>query len=975
MPGTRDAARPPASPASGSPTLVASKLSPPSVGQASIKAGLLEKVAEGAQRRLLLVSAPAGYGKSTLIAEAAGRLHWTTAWYKLDVLDHDPIVLVASLTEAIRRQVASFGEVVIERLSNSREVPITVPELLALFVHELEDEVKLTLHLVLDDYHEASASRELNKALDFLLANLPGHVHVVLLTRFEPSFSTAKLRLDDDIAELRYEDLRLDAGQIRTVFKLRADVEIPVAAATRLEELTEGWPASVVLACKALQWDGLPAIEVALGDPRLKSDVFSYLAEQVYQRESDETRGFLKRTSCLDYVTAALANEITGGDHAERILDYLEKNQVFTFADAARLTYRYHPLFRDYLRQKCAQEDGAREFHDLQLKTASVMERAGDTGVAVEIYLSANEPTLALDCLAKAGELALENSTLDSMRSWLARLPNDMRRGSVWALLLAGQIDLRDGRFDEAIAIFRSAEASFAQRRDRWGRYHAASAIESALFWKGDTVAAAAECRRAIKYAPDGTKKAHSLISLGAALMLEAQWAECESLWSQAEEALVDATAPEELRIACMRAYCDYFRGYFLRAAEEGRSALTRLREHGPRILEASFLNVLGNMEMHLGRYREAEELIRESLGLLTRCGFHHLEHMTLDSLGQVLVSRGDFESGYQLVKTASEAPQAADDGLVRALTLSHMGTACRRTGNLDEAHACYKRGSELVSERFPYPHFTCLANLHFTRGLQGDSNRPFRDLHAVAARSRASNLEFVQLKCDFFTGVLSWRRGNREAAIQSLEEVVESQLERGHVHFLSQELCGEPVLCLDLLQKLPHSVGRSLLDTVAIHPNGLPLMMKALAVNPEVASAALESAGSRMPTQSLDVLLHKATRSRFASVRRLAGQMASKSDRANSPAGFLTQLTKREREILSMMAEGMRNDEIAKRLFLAPGTVKTHVNRIFGKVGVTDRVHAVLLYRESASEARNDCRDEPRQTPQPQATADTTEV
>ena len=389
----------------------------------------------------------------------------------------------------------------------------------------------------------------------------PAHVHVVLLTRFEPSFSTAKLRLNDDIAELRYEDLRLDAEQIRTVFKSRAGVEIPAAAATRLEELTEGWPASVVLACKALQWSGLPAIEVALGNPRLKNDVFSYLAEQVYQRESDETRGFLKRTSCLDYVTAALANEITESDHAERILDYLEKNQVFTFADAARVTYRYHPLFRDYLRQKCAQEDGAREFHDLQLRTAGVMERAGDTGVAVEIYLSANEPARALDCLAKAGELALENSTLDSMRSWHARLPTDLKRGSVWALLLAGQIHLRDGRFDEAIAVFRSAEASFAQTKDRWGRYHAASAIESALFWKGDTEAAAAECRRAIKYAPDETKKAHSLISLGAALMDEARWAECEALWSQRRRPLDDGNPREELAIACMRALPDYFRG------------------------------------------------------------------------------------------------------------------------------------------------------------------------------------------------------------------------------------------------------------------------------------------------------------------------------------------------------------------------------------------------------------------------------
>ena len=950
MPGTRDGARPPASPASGGPTLVASKLAPPRFADVRIRPGLLEKVAQGGQRRLLLVSAPAGYGKSTLIAEAAERLGWTTAWYKLDVLDHDPIVLVASLTEAIRRRVAGFGDVVTERLSNSREVPITVPELLALFVHELEDEVKLTLHLVLDDYHEASASLELNKALDFLLANVPAHIHVVLVTRFEPSFSTAKLRLEDEIAELRYEDLRLDAGQIESVFKSRAGAEISLATATRLEELTDGWPVSVVLACKALQWSGLPSIEVALSDPRLKNDVFSYLAEQVFRREGDEARAFLKRTSCLDYVTAILANEITGGDHAERILDYLEKNQVFTFADAARTTYRYHPLFRDYLRQKCAQENGAREFHDLQLKTAGVMERAGDTGVAVEIYLSANEPALALDCLAGAGESALENSTLDGMRSWLTRLPADLRRGSVWALLLAGQVNLREGRFDEAIAVFRAAESSFARTRDRWGRYHAASAIESALFWKGDTVGAAAECRRAIGYAPDKANNAHSLISLGAALMDAARWGECESLWAQAEDLLDGGNPRESVRIDCLRSYAKSLQGSMKTAAEEARAVLARVRELGPKSLEASFLNALGGIEMHLGRYDEAESACVESIDVSGKYGFHHFDPMTKDSLGQVMIAIGHFENGYRLLEESAASLEAAGDHALLALTHSHRGTAWRRQNSLERALAHYAIACELAAER-PLYELMCLANLRFTEGLAESSDAPIAELQDVASQARRRGLLSVALKCDFFAALLRYLFGDRHRGLTDLAVTIERQAELGHLHFLSRELRIRETLCEDLLEASSESLRNVVIDLLSIHPPDLTALLRLLSLREEIAACVLERAASRLPQDASATLTRKAKRHSATRVRRLAQKIALMTP--NEPGKDLVELgelTNREAQVLAMMADGMRNDEIAQALFLAPSTVKTHVNRVFFKLGVSDRVQAVLRYRASTT-------------------------
>ena len=229
----------------GAPAFVAAKVATPDIGRAFIRPAVLDKLAAGAGKRLLTVRAPAGYGKTAVVAEAARRLGWRAAWYRLDVLDHDPAVLIASLVQAVRERVPVFGGILSERFAEAHETPMTPAEMTALLVSELRDEVDGELHIVIDDYHQAIASSELNGALDYLLANLPGNVHIVLLTRFQPAVATTRLKLDDQIGEVTYEDLRLDAAQVAEMFagRSRARADPGAGRAARRASPKAGRPA------------------------------------------------------------------------------------------------------------------------------------------------------------------------------------------------------------------------------------------------------------------------------------------------------------------------------------------------------------------------------------------------------------------------------------------------------------------------------------------------------------------------------------------------------------------------------------------------------------------------------------------------------------------------------------------------------------------------------------------------------------
>ncbi|MGZ4199967.1 MAG: hypothetical protein ACXVP1_07255, partial [Thermoleophilia bacterium] len=672
----------------GAPAFVAAKIATPDIGRAFIRPEVLDKLADGASRRLLTVRAPAGYGKTAVVAEAARRLGWRAVWYRLDVLDHDPAVLVASLVQAIRERVPVFGSILIERFAEAHEVPMSPSEMAALLVSELRDEVDGDLHIVIDDYHQAIASNELNRALDYLLANLPGNVHLVLLTRFQPAVATTRLKLDDQIGEVTFEDLRLDAAQVAEIFAGRSHARLTREQAERLVRLTEGWPASLVLISRALDWTNLGSIEHALVDPRLTSDVFSYLSEEAFRREDAETVAFMLATCCLESMTVELADKVARTDHGQRSLERLVAHNVFTFVDRATGTYRYHQLLRDYLRQWYANEHGSGAFRDLQLHTAAQVEDAGDPETAIELYFAANEPREALAVVSRSGELVTDNCRFDALRSWLDRLAPNAESDDPWVLFLAGQLTLREGDPSKSLDALTRAEASFRARDDQWGVYHALSAIEAIWFWKGDFEQAAVYCEAALEAATTTEQRVHTLVSLGSARSYVCRWSDAHALWHEAQTSAMSGCARELARLRALWANNKYLRGDFFEAGQQLRSALVEVRTVGSASLAVSILGTIVEIDRELADYSGARATADVFLLECERLGFDHLQHMLDDSLARLALAEGDEEPGLADFEDLAESSRINQDAWSLSMMQNGVAGALRHIGRLAESLA-----------------------------------------------------------------------------------------------------------------------------------------------------------------------------------------------------------------------------------------------------------------------------------------------
>ncbi len=648
--------------------------------RASLRPDVRGAFAAALTHRLTVVCAPAGYGKTTSTAAVLERFGCRTSWYKLDLLDHDPLAFLAGLVRALQRTCPGFGDALLLELESGpvRDLPAAV--LAARFCSECDRLVTEDHHVVLDDYHEAMDSAAMNDVLGYLLENCPATIHFVVLTRYEPAFRLEKLHLGGEVARIPRDLLLFDAGQAADVLYERSGEDHDPAHIRRLLELTEGWPASVVLAGMALSWLDAASLGDALSDPRLRSDVFSYLAEQVLQRQDAEVQQFLLRTCCPEHVTVELAEQLTGASGASRHLHFLARNHIFTFDTDRAGTYRYHNLLRDFLRQRVVQDQGEAAYHVLQLDTAIALEDCGDRPGAIELLLGSNEPGLALEVVARGGEAELERRPSEQLRLWVGQLSPALEAGRAWALVVAGVLGARESRFSGALADLRLAAETLEHEGDREGLYQVLSIMEWAEFWSGDSSASMATCARALEYADTDAQRLHTLLSLLSAALDMRRWDTVATASSRAEALLPRARPEEAARAQALRAHAAFYRGD-VRAAHDLIQHCNDPRHTASQ--RAATLNTRGMIETSLGDYASAAEHLREAAEAAAGFGHALASYMIEDNIAFLEASAGRFDSALPRLQALRERDDAhpsqlsaASSSLTRELCFGALETA-----------------------------------------------------------------------------------------------------------------------------------------------------------------------------------------------------------------------------------------------------------------------------------------------------------
>jgi LuxR family maltose regulon positive regulatory protein len=904
------------------PILATKLYIPPPRPKIVLRPRLIERLNDGLHRKLTLLSAPAGFGKTTLIGEWAASCGRPVAWLSLDDGDKDTTRFLTYLVAALQTIAADLGAGVLAVLQ-SPQPPPTESILTALI-----NDITATLGnfiLVLDDYHVIDA-KPVDQALTFLLEHQPPQMHLVLATREDPQLPLARLRARGQLTELRLADLRFSPAEAAEFLNQAMGLNLSAEDIAALEARTEGWIAGLQLAAISMQGqkDATGFIQSFTGSHQF---VLDYLVEEVLQKQPASIHSFLLCTSILDRLCGPLCDAVgqdvaapgqetagreTGG---QKTLDYLERANLFLIPlDNERRWYRYHPLFAELLRLRLDRTypDHVAELH----RRASDWYGRNDLPTeAVTHALAIQDWFRAADVIEQYSDKWPMLSEINTRLGWLESFPAQFRLDRpglglvyAWALYMANQLDRADQFLDQLLPLVQKnphmlGEVFVIRVMIAAYRYDMPAVIELA--------------QQALSQVPleEASPRSRILLSLGVALY----------------EMGGDIAAAR-----------DAFREAF-----ELGSAFAPSSNVGNAPLPLIALAYLSEIEWHQGNLREAAQKYEQALELAEQWGGG-------PSIALCFVQWGRAGLLYEW-NSLDEAKRALQESirigefwkspglLVHPYGLSALVMQAR--GQMDDARAMIHRAEQITRDSYSSP--PTLGSLALYQIILWMAQDDFQTItqweHDHDSEWRAQ----IGRARDALAIVLARGRIMRyylkrdDSALSQARALIKPALEQAQANSMMLNVTrllildalalyaqGETASAITALERAlalaePESYVRSFLDL------GKPMQ--------EFLSWSTESGSLNEP--HLRVYVSKLL-SHFAGAYPVEL-------RQPTGAGLIEPLTPRELEVLRLIAQGLSNREISERLFLALSTVKGHNRIIFDKLQVQRRTEAVSRARE----------------------------
>jgi LuxR family maltose regulon positive regulatory protein len=894
---------------------------------------LIEQLNEGLNRKLTLISAPAGFGKTTLVTEwldqLRGDIHQDhqienkIAWLSLDEGDNDLVrfltYFIAALNQ-IEEIEAAFGRGALSMLKSPQPPPTEV--ILTSLINEIAS-ITVSMILVLDDYHTVESS-PVDDALTYLLENLPPQLHLVIATREDPQLPLARLRARGRLTELRAADLRFTSSEAAEFLNQEMGLDLSEEDLAALEKRTEGWIAGLQLAAISLQGqtDTSRLIQSFTGSHRL---VLDYLIEDVLNQQSKTVQSFLIRTSVLNRLTGSLCDALTGQENGQQTLEYLERANLFIVPlDNERRWYRYHHLFADLLRQRLNQIQPY-QLPILHHRASEWYEQNGFIDEGIEHALNAEDFERAAHLIEGQADAVWERGEHAKLRLWLDELPVELVVTKpqlcifhAWILYTNGQLDAAEQSLQAAeqaleINTDRSTESSpiewiqlpDSKRMKIQGRTTAIRAFLA--FYRGDVPGIIQHAHQALEYLPerDLTWRSTVAIVLGDAYSLKGEIAAAYRAQLEALEACKEAGDIYLVMLVNMKlAVILRSQGKLQQTIEICQQQIQLSNEYGLSqtelvgLLLAIWGQVLAELNDLDGAMRQAKKGVEltERGGTLAMLGWSYI------CLMNILFSRGDLAGAEELIQ---KMENVARESLVPPWITNQMAAWQARLwltqDKLESAslwvadRGLYPNGESTLLHEIDYAvliEYVTLARILIAlKQLEQATGLLLQLLEAAETGGRISRaIEILILQA-----LVLQARGDADQAINTLEKALTLAEPEGFIRIFVDE--GPPMVRL-----LYEAATRG--------------------IAPDYTSRLLAAFPMAEPEQT--------------------DQPKTK----DSNFELIEPLSEREIEVLQLIAEGLTNQEVASRLYLAPSTVKVHTRNIYGKLGAHHRADAVAKAR-----------------------------
>ena len=877
-----------------------------------------------AGQRLTLVSAPAGFGKTTLLSDWLTDLdqrqeHTRVGWLSLDDGDNDLTRFMAHLVAALQSAELDVDTAVLESLSTAPVAAALTP-----LVNDLaragQQEPGMQWIVVLDDYHAIRAS-EVHEAVTFLLDHLPDHLHLVMATRSDPPLPLARLRSRGQLCELRAADLRFTPAEAREFLNQVMGLELTAADVGALEDRTEGWIAGLQLAALSLRGiadreEVADFIQAFTGSNRF---VIDYLADEVLTRQPPQVRDFLLRTAVLDRLRGPLCDAVTGGTDGARMLADLERGNLFVVPlDTERSWYRYHHLFADVLQARLLAEH-PELVPDLHQRASAWFAARGLVADAVRHALAAKDFDRAAYLIEEALPQIRPTRQDGLLLTWVRSLPEPLvRRSPVlcilsgWSLLMAGDLDAVESRLDDAEAALAAGAqdpdlaATWADTEDLRTAPATVSVYRASLAQaRGDVAGTVRHARHVLDLAgPED----HFLRGAGGGYLGLAVWAsgnvaEALSTFSDAVRSLHAAgNFVDELDTTIPLADMWVASGRPGRARRLFEQAMQTAVAGGPPYPRATAdLHVgLAELDRELDDLPSADAHLETARVLAERASITENRHRWYVVMAQVCAARGDNNTATRLLDQAKTLYRHGFYPDVRPIAALKARVQIAG-GDLSSADAWAEDRAVSVDDEPDYLH---------------------EYEHLTLARLRLAQHRADQL----IDG------GAHAAAVTAVLGLLD------RLHAAAEEAGRDgSVLEIRVLQALAHQARGDL-------PEALAALSGSFAATPEPDSYVrlyLDEGAS------MRVLLQDAAAA-YPQARRLLEHATTSVEAPVEPQqSFRDPLSQRELQVLRLLESELTGPEIARELYVTLNTLRTHTKRIFTKLDVTTRAAAVRRAHE----------------------------
>jgi LuxR family maltose regulon positive regulatory protein len=876
---------------------------------------LLERLNQGLAGRLVLISGPAGFGKTTLLSAWAPEAYAHVAWLSLDPADNDPARFWIYAIAALQTIREGLGAAALAALQSPQ--PPAMEPLLTGLINDIAACGPEPLVLVLDDLHLITAP-PIHEALLFLVDHLPPAMHLVLSGRADPPWPLARLRAQGKMIELRTDDLRFTAAEVAAFLNDVMGLGLSAADIAALDDRTEGWIVGLQMAALSMQGrsDAPAFIQAFRGSHRF---ILDYLVEEVLDRQPGDVQGFLHQTSVLDRLTAPLCDAVTGHTDSQAVLTQLERANLFLVPlDDERRWYRYHHLFADLLESRLerSQPDQVAVLH----RRASAWYEEQQMIVEAVAHALAARDVERVAHLVEENVLGLmEHGNLGVLVEWLNALPGELVRSRpwlsiarAWALAYTGSFDAVTPCLQDAAQALEGAPQS-RSALDPDEVAHVKGHIDAIRCYVldltgGDRQLAIELAHSALAQLPESDWRARGFVAvlLGLGYRLDMAYAVAHEALAKA---LAIAKASDQkyvlIDVLCQIARVESDQGRLRQAAATCREALRQADEYGgsgrSRLPVVSYaLETLGDILHEWNELDAALDCAQQALALAQQWGDADSLLGAYWILVAVRISRREFaralESIQERAGLAATLPRyrrgtVAMEALTR-LAMNDLATASQRADEL----AAYTDEAWRMERLIP----VYLAQ--FRQGLRPSLDDVLDHLAHAFQVVEAADCQVGMVQILVLQAMALQATGRGEQARAALTRALALAEPEGYV--------------------------RTFIDQGAPMGEMLATILAAQRTRRDEPSHRMAGYVTRL-------------------LAALAGERPGEKPAALPSPALVEPLSAREMEVLRLLATDLSTPEIARELVVSANTVRSHVKCIYGKLNAHGRIEAIQQARE----------------------------